>query len=172
MMQRLMDLGDQTVLAVAARAASSLWRGLMLPLPCAWNWQLSLVWYAHAKWILPQKFNFKALALRINTHDSSCHEPPKLLYFNTDSWRRARLYLELRSRGPSALVRNAAMLRTVLNSRYFDMMGDCRAAASTLLSVMERACNPTFLLQRHSDFVTQLWNVWSDQSGSSLGLYR
>ena len=40
MMHRLLNHGEQTALAVAARAETSLWEGLVVTLPCEWNWQV------------------------------------------------------------------------------------------------------------------------------------
>ena len=157
MMHRLLDLGDQTALAVAASAERTLWKGLMVPLPCEWNWQSSVVWFAHAKWILPRRGAFKVPALLLNQHDSTCHEPPKLLLFNSVLGKRTHAKLELSTRGPAAHELNMAVLKKALTGKLHQ--SDCQAAAETLASVMERACNATFLLQRHTAFIEALWAV-------------
>eukprot|EP00966_Prymnesium_polylepis_P327565 7383434-Prymnesium_polylepis.2 len=160
MMHRLADSGDQTALAVAASAERALWSGLMVPLPCEWNWQVDIFWFAVAQYNVPRRPLFKLRALRINKYDSTCHEAPRLLFFNGgQTWTRAHSSLELGTRGPAAFAYNAAVLRKILKGqRAF-----CLAAAATLPSIVERACNASFLLQRHSAFVDALWAVAREQ---------
>ena len=134
----------------------------MVPLSCEWNWQLGVAWYAHAKWILPRNF-FKVRSLRVNKHDSSCHVPPKVPLFNTEKWKRARTKLMLGQKGPAALAHNTAVIRKALAVQNMGILADCVAAAATLPSVAERACNATFLLQRHTSFVKALWRDARDQ---------
>jgi len=145
MLARMVDLGDQTALSLAAGVAPDLWKALFSPLPCEWNWQVCIDWYANAKY-LNRVWSFKARALRANQYDSSCHQPPKLLHFNGGSqWKQAFSRLNLVSRGSIALSHNLAVVQRVLRvSRDV-----CGGAEQTVPGIASRACNASFLLQRH-----------------------
>ena len=119
-----------------------------------------MFWFASAKFNVPRKPSFKHKALLANSHDSSCHEPPRLLNFNGGlQWMAAYSNLELGARGPAALASNMEVVRKVLRAQE----GTCLSAAKTLPSVIVRACNATFLLQRHQRFVDELWAMARDQ---------
>jgi hypothetical protein len=90
-----LQLGDQTVLSAMAIVAPGAWSQLMRQLPsCAWNWQTCVHFYRRLDEcpLFEGKHNMTALAqirdTNLNcshqpqTHDGSCHEPPRLLHFN------------------------------------------------------------------------------------------
>ena len=149
MLARMVDMGDQTALSLAPGVEPDVWKALFSPLPCEWNWQVCVDWYATAK-DLHRLWSFKNRALRANRYDSSCQQPPKLLHFNGGSqWKDGFQRLDLITRGASALSRNvAAVERALAASRAV-----CDGADRIVPGIASRACNASFLLQRHISHV-------------------
>ena len=102
-----------------------------MPLPCEWNWQLCLSWYARPR------------TSAYHDHNGLCGEPPKLLHANCGV-KPALAALDI-SRAPEATARNVERLDRALRSSH-----DCARAAQLRpwLGVERTACNATFLLQR------------------------
>ena len=121
----------------------------MAPLPCEWNWQVCIDWYVTAR-SLHRLWSFKKRALRANRYDSSCHEPPKLLHFNGGpQWKAAFNQLDFGARGAAVLSHNLVAVQRALDaSRSL-----CIEAERTLPGIASRACNVSFLLQRHATYV-------------------
>lgn len=136
-------LDDQTALTLAAGWHGAEMAALLLPLPCEWNWQVSLGWYTKLVKGRP-----------IHTTDGTCYEPPALLHANAmlkpvvRALHRRRAPSADGSEGETRLSRE-----TLVDAlgRYFAgrvEAGRCARASLAIPSIRSRFCNATFLLQR------------------------
>lgn len=147
----LISLGDQTILTLAARLEPR-WDELVAPIPCDWNWQMSLAYYTPSYQSLAPASCRDRLNLLIKV-DSMCPTPPRLLHLNHPAKLKSQLQRTLKMLGRDAeqLSHNRAALSSLLKRTYAARM--CRNA-DYWLNLSHRACNATFLLTRLREYAS------------------
>ena len=159
--------GDQTALALGRTLSDEDW---ILPLPCEWNWQMCIHHYAPPPPPRPHHHSASEAAQQQQQQqqphsdappprardptDSMCPLTPKFLHADCLSSLKGAIAKILRACAnqtsgcePSSSVR---VLAAALNEPFVAQV--CRRAArlpSLATAVRSRACNSTFLLQRH-----------------------
>lgn len=144
----LLLLGDQTILTLASLLSPG-WSNLMWRMPCEWNWQTSIAYYAPAnhdnrryvRGICREKME------QMMRRDSTCAQPPKLLHFNYPQPLKKAHQLEFRMfRGePNARRHNIEALSSAF--RDVEVQQTCRMSEQ-FVNISHRACNASFLLSR------------------------
>jgi hypothetical protein len=142
---KLDPVDDQTALTLAAGWREARTAALILPLPCEWNWQMSLWWYTMTSHAKP-----------VHQADSTCYEPPRLLHANAYGKPVVRALHRRREVSTATHLRPGETVlsrKTIVDALSEHLMqrvqaGNCGRASISIPSIASRFCNATFLLQR------------------------
>ena len=126
-------LADQSIYVEIAQRYPSQWAQLHEELPCEWNWQLCLFWYAKSK---------KGVG-----SDVSCPRPPKILHTLCTAkdvgYRLVGRILEPNGCDCRDML---AMLQEHIRDKQTGMGKDCARVGHTYPALRGRHCEPKFLL--------------------------
>ncbi|KAL1527243.1 hypothetical protein AB1Y20_015919 [Prymnesium parvum] len=174
LMCNLKQLGDQTVLSLAARLNRQ-WHKHVWVIPCKWNWQTSLAFYTLGNQHRMTPACHRQVAPVLKT-DSICPDPPLLLHFNYPTLLKDAHFHEfsLLKRGPEDYLRNEAILSRIFNQNV--IVQRCNFS-DYWVKISHRGCNSSFLLTRLREasqggespppaLLTRLREVASQRGGS------